>query len=83
LPSPGTVQTDNEQHVEGECGYRVEGCSRPNKNQIIFSRLKRRGVDVQYVAMDEPVTFGYFYHRKNACKDNRTTPGSGAHDGVV
>jgi hypothetical protein len=63
----GTVQTDNAQHVEGECGYGVEGYSRPNKNQIIFSRLKRRGVDVQYVAMDEPLTFGYFYHRKNAC----------------
>ena len=39
----GTVQTDNAQPVEGECGYGVEGYTRPNKNQIIFSRLKRRG----------------------------------------
>ena len=63
----GTVQTDNAQRVDGECGYGVEGYSRPNKNQIIFSRLARRGLDVQYIAMDEPLTFGYFYHRKNAC----------------
>ena len=63
----GAVQTDNAQPVAGECGYGVEGYTRPNKNQIIFSRLKRRSVDVQYVAMDEPLTFGYFYHRKNAC----------------
>jgi hypothetical protein len=48
----GTVQTDNAQRVDGECGYGVEGYSRPNKNQIIFSRLTRRGLDVQYVAMD-------------------------------
>jgi len=37
----GSVQMDNAQRTEGECGFGVEGYTRPNKNHIIFSRLKR------------------------------------------
>jgi len=63
----GAVQMDNAQHIEGECGYGVEGHTRPKKNEIIFSRLKRWGHDVKYVAMDEPLSFGHHYRQKNAC----------------
>jgi hypothetical protein len=63
----GAVQMDHVERTEGECGLGVEGYTRPNKNQIIFSRLKRWGCDVQYVAMDEPLSFGHHYRHKNAC----------------
>jgi hypothetical protein len=64
----GAVQMDNAQRTDGECGYGIEGYTRPNKNRIIFSRLKRWGLDIRYIAMDEPLTFGHHYQQKNACK---------------
>jgi hypothetical protein len=64
----GAVQMDNAQRTDGECGYGVEGYTRPNKNHIIFSRLKRWGLDIQYIAMDEPLSFGHHYQQGKACK---------------
>jgi hypothetical protein len=63
----GAVQMDNAEPIRGECGYGVEGMTRPNRNNIIFNRLKRCGLDVRYVAMDEPLTFGHYYSQAQAC----------------
>jgi hypothetical protein len=63
----GAAQMDNLGPTEGECGFGVEGYARPKGNMQIFARLKRFGVDVQYVVMDEPLTFGHYYSGKNAC----------------
>ncbi len=64
----GAAQMDNANPVPGECGFGVEGMSRPNRNAIEFKRLKQLGVDVQYVTMDEPLTFAHYYTKKNACR---------------
>jgi hypothetical protein len=64
----GSVQMDNAQRTAGECGFGLEGMTRPNKNHIIFSRLKRIGLDIQYVAMDEPLTFAHYSSAVNACR---------------
>jgi hypothetical protein len=64
----GAAQIDNVNPVAAECGVGVEGITRPNRNAIYFERLKRLGIDVQYVAMDEPLTYGHYYSRRNACR---------------
>ncbi len=64
--SIGAVQMDNAERTSGECGG-GEGYTRPNRNNIIFNRLKRSGLNVQYVALDEPLTYGHQVDRKNAC----------------
>jgi hypothetical protein len=64
----GSVQLDNAQRTEGECGFGVEGYTRPNKNHIIFSRLKRFGLDVKYIELDEPLTYGHYMQRGIACR---------------
>jgi hypothetical protein len=64
----GAAQMDNVNPVPGECGFGVEGMNRPNRNAINFKRLKQLGIDVQYVAMDEPLTFAHYYSNKNACQ---------------
>jgi hypothetical protein len=64
----GSVQMDNAQRTQGECGFGVEGYTRPNKNHIIFSRLKRFGLDVKYIEMDEPLTYGHYMQKGNACR---------------
>jgi hypothetical protein len=63
----GAAQTDNVDPVPGECGFGVEGMNRPNRNSIYFKRLKDLGIDVQYVAMDEPLTFAHYYNQRAAC----------------
>jgi hypothetical protein len=50
------------------CGDGVEGTAhRPDENTLTARRLKRLGADVKYIVMDEPLTFGHFFHGKNAC----------------
>ncbi|MFK4985731.1 hypothetical protein ACI4B7_28305, partial [Klebsiella pneumoniae] len=58
--SVGTILMDNVNPVPGECGYGVEGFNRPGRNSIQFKRLKQLGIEVRYVAMDEPLTFGHY-----------------------
>ncbi len=48
--------------VSGECDM-GEGRSPPGLNLALFRRLKRLGLNVRYVALDEPLTFGHFYSR--------------------
>jgi hypothetical protein len=64
--SIGTALMDNRDPVPGECGFGVEGMNRPGRNTSDFRRLKQLGVDIQYVAMDEPLTFSHYYSKKNA-----------------
>lgn len=64
----GAAQGDNKDPVPGECGFGVEGMNRPNRNAITFKRLKNLGIEIQYVFMDEPLTFAHFYDKKNACR---------------
>jgi len=64
----GAAQMDNVDRTPGECGFGVEGLNRPGRNAGSFKRLKQLGIDVQYVAMDEPLTFAHYYNKKNACQ---------------
>jgi hypothetical protein len=59
--STGTVQMDSAEPVPGECGFGIEGYTRPVKNQIIFAREKRFGLAPKYIAMDEPLSFGHHF----------------------
>jgi hypothetical protein len=52
---------DNRDRVPGECGFGIEGSNRPGRNATGFRRLKQLGIEVRYVAMDEPLTFGHYY----------------------
>jgi hypothetical protein len=64
----GAAQLDNADRTPGECGFGVEGYNRPGRIAADFKRLKQLGIDVQYVAMDEPLTFAHYYDKKNACR---------------
>jgi hypothetical protein len=66
--SIGAMQVDNANPVPGECGYGVEGMVRPGRNVIQFKRLKQLGIEIRYVVMDEPLTYGHYYDKKNACR---------------
>jgi hypothetical protein len=48
--------------VTDECD-KGEGRSPPGLNLKLFQRLRRLGLKVRYVALDEPLTFGHFYTR--------------------
>jgi hypothetical protein len=48
------------QITKGECDM-GEGRSPPRVNLRQFRRLKDLGLQVRYVALDEPLTFGHFY----------------------
>jgi hypothetical protein len=63
----GAMLMDSPDPVPGECGFGVEGSNRPGRNAIEFRRLKQLGIEVRYVTMDEPLTFGHYYSKKNAC----------------
>ena len=64
----GGVTLDNPLPTPGECGYGVEGMARPGRNAINFRRLKSLGIEVAYVTLDEPLTYGHYYNRKGACR---------------
>lgn len=64
----GGVTMDNAAPTPGECGFGVEGMIRPGRSAIAFKRLKQLGIQVAYVTLDEPLTYGHYYNRKNACR---------------
>jgi len=64
----GGVTMDHPVPTPGECGYGVEGMARPGQNAANFKRLKHLGIEVAYVTLDEPLTYGHYYNRKNACR---------------
>jgi len=50
------------------CGDGVEGTAhRPDENTLTARRLKKLDADVKYIVMDEPLTFGHYFHGRNAC----------------
>ncbi|HEX4260759.1 MAG TPA: hypothetical protein VHY76_06630 [Acetobacteraceae bacterium] len=53
--------------ARGECGP-LEGLTVPAATFNLFRRLHRLGLAVQYVGMDEPLTFGHIYHAARACR---------------
>ncbi len=63
----GAVTLDNLLPTPGECGFGVEGMARPGRNAMNFRRLKSLGIEVAYVTLDEPLTYGHYYNRKGAC----------------
>jgi hypothetical protein len=64
----GAANMDNADRTPGECGFGVEGLNRPGRNAGSFKRLKQLGLDIQYIAMDEPLTFAHDHDKKNACQ---------------
>lgn len=64
----GGVTMDNPGPTPGECGFGVEGMIRPGRNAGAFKRLKQLGVEVAYVTLDEPLTYGHYYNKKNNCR---------------
>jgi hypothetical protein len=53
---------------QGACGRGVEGMRPPEQNKVAFARLKRFGLDVRYIAADEPLTYGHYHHGPNGCR---------------
>jgi hypothetical protein len=49
------------------CGQGVEGLGSA-REQIFYPReIKKRGIDLDYIVMDEPLFYGHDYTGKNAC----------------
>jgi len=49
------------------CGRGVEGFKPENMPTHISNRVKKLGGRIRYIAMDEPLFFGHFFNRTNAC----------------
>ncbi len=62
--------TENAKPVAGECGAGVEGAGRAGQNEQIFRRLKKFGLDIAAVGLDEPLTFGHYFKGKTACRNS-------------
>jgi hypothetical protein len=52
------------------CGFGVEGYSSPGTVKQVADRVKRLGGNLQYVAMDEPLTFGHLATGPNTCQSS-------------
>jgi hypothetical protein len=52
------------------CGANVEGYDSPQETARIAEKLKRAGINLRYIAMDEPLWFGHYYNGKNACRSS-------------
>ena len=50
------------------CGQGVEGIGTERQNVFYPREMKKRGIDVAYVVMDEPLYYGHEYTGKNACR---------------
>jgi hypothetical protein len=48
--------------INDECSS-GEGRTRPQQNFGIFRRLRHLGLDVKYVGLDEPLTYGHYYNK--------------------
>ena len=48
--------------IEGECAP-GEGRTGRGSNLGIFRRLRKLGLDIQYIGLDEPLTFGHYFIR--------------------
>jgi hypothetical protein len=48
--------------INEECSP-TEGLTHPKENFGIFRRLRHLGLDIKYVGLDEPLTYGHYYNR--------------------
>ena len=49
------------------CGGGVEGYYATDQVAALAAKLKKAGVEIGYIGMDEPLWFGHYYNGKNAC----------------
>jgi hypothetical protein len=68
----GLLATDNTPRPDApaRCGANVEGYDSPEETARIAAKLKRAGINLRYIAMDEPLWFGHYYNEKNACRSS-------------
>jgi hypothetical protein len=50
-----------------KCGFHVEGYSAAGQTRSIARRVKALGGEPQFYDMDEPLYYGHFYDKQNAC----------------
>lgn len=50
------------------CGQGVEGIGTARQMAVYPREMKKRGIDLDYVVMDEPLYYGHDYGGKNACQ---------------
>jgi hypothetical protein len=50
------------------CGQDVEGIGSARGQSVYPREMKKRGIALDYVVMDEPLFYGHDYAAKNACK---------------
>jgi hypothetical protein len=43
-------------------GANVEGYDSPEETARIAAKIKRAGINLRYIAMDEPLWFGHYYN---------------------
>jgi hypothetical protein len=70
--SLGLLAQDNTPRpgAPASCGNNVEGYDSPQETARIAAKLKQAGVNLRYIAMDEPLWFGHYYNEKNACRSS-------------
>jgi hypothetical protein len=49
------------------CGRGVEGFKPENMPTHVANRVRKFGGRIRYIAMDEPLFFGHYFNRNNAC----------------
>jgi hypothetical protein len=49
------------------CGQGVEGIGTARGQRVYPREMKKRGIDLDYVVMDEPLFYGHDYNGNNAC----------------
>jgi hypothetical protein len=50
------------------CGQGVEGIGGARQQNVYPREMKKRGIDLAYAVMDEPLYYGHDYAGKNACQ---------------
>lgn len=60
-----TARQDSSGHQA--CGAGVEGMTTPNATRVIAERIRKNGGELRYIAMDEPLFYGYHFSGTNAC----------------
>jgi hypothetical protein len=51
-----------------ECGRGVEGFGAAGSTRVLAQHIKKKGGDLAYIAMDEPLWYGHHFHGANACQ---------------
>jgi hypothetical protein len=57
-------------YPERRCGLQVEGYSSEGQTRNVAQRVRSLGGEPKYYIMDEPLFYGHFYDKQNACRDS-------------